>query len=172
MRTIRQILGLTMYALLGNLVPSYGFGLLGTLARSYRALCIRLIAIESGRRLGIGRKVRFSRKLHVGTDSGIGDGAFFQGEVYIGSKVLMAPFCAFIAQNHSFADTKIPIKEQGMTEAPIIIGDNVWLGYGVTVLAGVQIGSNSVIGAKSVVTKNIPEGSVAVGVPAKVVRKR
>lgn len=172
MKKFRQSLGMVLYSLLGNLIPGYGLGMIGALARLYRALCVKLIAAESGKRLDVGRKVRFSRKLYIGTDSGIGDYAFFQGEVHLGSKVLMAPNCAFIAHNHIFQNTEIPIKEQGMTESSITIGDNVWLGYGVTVLAGVRIGSNSVIGAKSVVTKDIPEGSVVVGVPARVIRKR
>lgn len=172
MKIFYQSLGMVLYALLGNLIPGYGFGVFGVLARFYRALCVKLIAVESGKRLDVGRKVRFSRKLYIGTDSGIGDCAFFQGEVHLGNKVLMAPGCAFIAHNHIFENTEIPIREQGMVEAPIIVGDNVWIGYGVTVLAGVRIGSNSVIGAKSVVTRDIPENSVAAGVPARVIRKR
>ena len=55
-------------------------------------------------------------------------------------------------------------------DKPINIGDNVWLGANVTVLPGVTIGKNSVIGAGSIVTKDIPENVVAVGNPCKVVR--
>lgn len=54
--------------------------------------------------------------------------------------------------------------------APIIIGDNVFIGWGSIILPGVSIGSNCVIGAGSVVTKNVPEGMVAAGNPAKVIR--
>ena len=57
------------------------------------------------------------------------------------------------------------------TTAPITLGDNVWLGGDVTILPGVTIGSNTVIGAGSVVTKDIPSGVVAVGNPCKVLRK-
>lgn len=56
------------------------------------------------------------------------------------------------------------------TTAPITLGDNVWLGGDVTILPGVTIGSNTVIGAGSVVTKDIPSGVVAVGNPCKVLR--
>lgn len=57
-------------------------------------------------------------------------------------------------------------------KGPIIIEDDVWLGYGVTVLSGVTIGKGAVIGAKSVVSKNIPPYSIAVGNPIKIIRKR
>jgi acetyltransferase-like isoleucine patch superfamily enzyme len=55
---------------------------------------------------------------------------------------------------------------------PTFIGDRVWLGANVTVLKGVSIGDDAIIGAGSVVTKNIPEKAIAVGVPAKVIRYR
>ncbi|MCX7595635.1 MAG: acyltransferase, partial [Fischerella sp.] len=62
--------------------------------------------------------------------------------------------------------------EQGVTCKGIIIEDDCWLGHGVTVLDGVTIGKGSVIGAGAVVTKDIPPYSVAVGIPAKVVKSR
>jgi len=55
--------------------------------------------------------------------------------------------------------------------APIVIGDNVWIGSGATILKGVTIGNNAIIGAKSVVTKDVPEGCIVVGSPAHVVKK-
>ena len=54
---------------------------------------------------------------------------------------------------------------------PITVGNNVWIGVGSTILAGVEIGDNTVIGAGSVVTKSIPENVVAAGVPCRVLRK-
>lgn len=54
----------------------------------------------------------------------------------------------------------------------IVIGDNVWIGHGVYIMPGVTIGNNSIIGAKAVVTKSIPADSIAVGIPAKVVKSR
>lgn len=64
-----------------------------------------------------------------------------------------------------------PIQKNGITEmvsAPIIIEDNVWLGMNTTVLKGVSIGQNAIIGANSVVTKSIPANAIAAGNPAKV----
>ena len=59
-----------------------------------------------------------------------------------------------------------------MSKGPIIIEDEVWLGYGVMVLSGVRIGRGAVVGAGSVVTKDVPAGAIAVGVPACVMRMR
>ncbi|GAA1488920.1 sugar O-acetyltransferase [Brachybacterium sacelli] len=64
-----------------------------------------------------------------------------------------------------------PRRDQWERAAPITIGDNVWLGGGATVLPGVTIGENSVIGAASVVTKDVPANVVAVGTPARVIRQ-
>ncbi|WP_394214974.1 sugar O-acetyltransferase [Brachybacterium vulturis] len=64
-----------------------------------------------------------------------------------------------------------PRRERWERAAPIVIGDNVWLGGGVTVLPGVRIGDNAVIGASAVVTRDVPAGVVAVGNPARVLRE-
>lgn len=63
-----------------------------------------------------------------------------------------------------------PLLRKLSSKGPIIIGDNVWIGRNVCVLPGVKIGNGVVIGANSVVTHDIPENSVAAGVPAKVIK--
>ncbi len=94
------------------------------------------------------------------------------GNVKIGKDCLIAAHSGIIANNHIFSDPDEAIVNQGVTCQGIVIEDNCWLGYGVKVLDGVTIGEGSVIGAGAVVTKDIPPYSVAVGVPAKVVRSR
>ena len=95
-----------------------------------------------------------------------------QGGVTIGKNTMIASHTSIAAVNHIFADPRKPIYEQGLTTVGIHIGEDVWIGTGVRILDGVTIGKGSVIGAGSVVTKSIPEYSVAVGVPARVVRTR
>ena len=90
-------------------------------------------------------------------------------EIIVGNNVLFAPNCVLTTANH-------PINPELRSKAfqyakKIIIEDNVWLGSGVIVLPGVTIGKNSVIGAGSVVTKNIPANVVAFGTPCRVVRE-
>jgi len=90
----------------------------------------------------------------------------------IGNDVLIAGHCLIIPANHNFVRTDIPITDQKETSLGIVIQDDVWIGAGCQILDGVTIGKGSIIGAGSVVNKSIPEYSIAVGVPAKVIKKR
>ena len=88
--------------------------------------------------------------------------------VKFGDNVFIAPNCSFYTAGHPL---DVERRNKGLEYAyPIAVGDNVWIGGNVTVCPGVTIGSNSVIGAGAVVTRDIPDNSLAVGVPAKVVR--
>ncbi len=90
-------------------------------------------------------------------------------KVTFGSHVFIAPDCGFYTAGHPLdAQLRDQELEYGL---PITVGDSVWIGGHVTVLPGVTIGSNVVIGAGSVVVKDIPDGVVAVGNPCKAVRK-
>lgn len=89
-------------------------------------------------------------------------------KVTIGDNVLIAPNVQLITVTHPF-DVK-ERNEWKLISAPIVIGDNVWLGAGVIVLPGVTIGDNSVIGAGSLVTKSIPANTLAFGSPCRVIR--
>jgi acetyltransferase-like isoleucine patch superfamily enzyme len=95
-----------------------------------------------------------------------------RGGISIGRFVRIANHCSIIAANHNFDDLNTPIYKQGLNFKGITIEDDVWLGSGVKILDGVTIGKGAVIGAGSVVTKDIPPLSVAVGVPAKVIKTR
>ncbi|WP_154795987.1 acyltransferase [Occultella kanbiaonis] len=102
---------------------------------------------------------------------GYGSAAEGTGLIHIGDRVRIAPHVMIIAANHRFAPGR-PIHGQGLESAPVVIEDDVWLAGRVSVMAGVTIGRGSVIGAGSVVTHDIPADSVAVGVPARVMRSR
>lgn len=96
----------------------------------------------------------------------------YKGTIQIGCNVQIAPNCAFYPYDHGIAIDK-PINKQPLqTKGGIIVEDNAWLGVGVIVLSGVRIGKGAVIGAGSVVTKDIPENAIAVGAPARVVGNR
>lgn len=88
--------------------------------------------------------------------------------ITFGNNVFIAPNCGFYTAGHPF---DVNLRNQGLEYAkPITIGNNVWIGAQVCVLPGVTIGDNCVIGAGSVVTKNIPANSLAVGNPCRVIR--
>lgn len=93
-----------------------------------------------------------------------------QGGVTIGDDVLIAPHVQILAVDHVVQTSRVPIIEQGLSTRGIVIEDGAWLGAGVVVTDGVRIGRNAVVGAGAVVTRDIPAGTVAVGIPARVVR--
>lgn len=96
----------------------------------------------------------------------------YKAAIRIGERVEIAARCAFYPFDHGI-DSNRPIAEQPLTsKGPIVIEDEVWLGYGVIVLSGVRIGKGAVIGAGSVVTRDVPGGAVAAGVPARVQKMR
>jgi acetyltransferase-like isoleucine patch superfamily enzyme len=94
------------------------------------------------------------------------------GGVEIGARVLVGPRTCIFSANHSVPLGRGRIFGAGRADAPVVIGDDVWLGANVIVLPGVRIGEGAVIGAGSVVTRSIPAMTVAVGNPARVLRER
>ncbi|MGC1308915.1 MAG: acyltransferase [Phormidesmis sp.] len=95
------------------------------------------------------------------------------GGISIGNSVLIAGNCYIGGGRYKTDRLDIPMMKQGLyTKGPVVIGDDVWLGTGATVLDGVQIGKGCIVGAGSVVTKNLPDYAIAVGVPAKVIKIR
>ena len=94
------------------------------------------------------------------------------GGLSIGDDCIFATGLIVVPANHNFSDTHQLIKDQGETMKGIRIGNNVWCGARVTILDGVTIGDGVVIGAGAVVTKNIPANTIAVGIPARVIRQK
>src|SRR5512139_1070119 len=96
----------------------------------------------------------------------------YKAPIQIGSRVEIGPNCAFYSYRHGMAP-QVPIREQPLsTKGGIVIADDAWLGFGVIVLDGVRIGEGAVVGAGSVVTKDIPKSAIAFGVPARIFKMR
>lgn len=94
------------------------------------------------------------------------------GSIEIGNEVMIGPNVVIRASNHKTERHDISMKQQGQTGGAIVIGDDVWIGANTVVVTGVTIGSHVVIGAGSVVSRNIPDYAFAAGVPARVIRDR
>lgn len=110
----------------------------------------------------------------IGSNSAIGAFSFVgaAGGVRIGNHVIMGQNVTFHSENHNYESLDRPIKDQGTTHRGILIEDDCWIGAKVTFLDGAHVGKGCVIGAGAVVTGYIPDYSVAVGVPARVVKNR
>ena len=96
----------------------------------------------------------------------------YAGRINIGVDVQVAPNCAFYPYDHGMSPDQPMNVQPLLSKGGIVVEDDVWLGYGVIVLDGVRIGRGAVIGAGSVVNQDIPSGSIAVGVPVRVVKNR
>jgi acetyltransferase-like isoleucine patch superfamily enzyme len=107
----------------------------------------------------------------IGRESRIGMSNVIIGPVTIGNYVIFAQNIVMSGLNHSYEDISLPISRQKETTALITVEDECWIGANAVITAGVTIGKHSVVAAGSVVTKNIPPYSVAVGNPARVIKK-
>lgn len=134
-------------------------------------------------KLVIGDRVHINRGVYLGAFGEhfeIGEGTQFnrnalidgRGSVRIGRNVLVGPNAQLISYQHRFSDRATPINKQGFDLAEIVIGDDVWIGAGAIVLAGVSIGHGSVVGAGAVVTSSCPPYSILGGVPARIIGER
>ena len=112
-----------------------------------------------------GHHVHLGEKVYVNFNCTFVDDA----QIYIGAGTMIAPNVTIIAASHPVSPT---LRAEGYgCNYPVHIGKNVWLAANVTVLQGVHVGDNSIIAAGSLVTKDIPANVIAMGTPAKVVRK-
>lgn len=113
--------------------------------------------------------------LQIGSDTCIQPRCQFsayKAPIQIGRGVQIAPNCAFYPYDHGIAPGELISKQPLQTKGGITIDDDAWLGVGTIVLDGVRIGKGAVVGAGAVVTQDVPDGAIAVGVPARVVKMR
>jgi acetyltransferase-like isoleucine patch superfamily enzyme len=110
----------------------------------------------------------------IGAESYVGPRSvlFGAGEIRIGNKVAIGPGCVITSHGHQFDESGVAILDQPTTFARVTIEDDVYVGSGSIVLPGVRIGRGAVIGAGAVVSREVPAGAVAIGVPARIVRFR
>lgn len=106
--------------------------------------------------------VDLGKGLKIGNNSSIGPHAYIgcSGMITIGDNVMFGPKCSLFAENHVFQDKDSTIKSQGVSQKGITIESDCWIGSNVVILDGVTIGQGSVIAAGTLITKDVPRGSV------------
>ena len=109
--------------------------------------------------------------VEIGTNCRVGLGCTLIGPVTLKNDVRLAQNVVLSGLNHNYEDVTVPIFQQGVSTSPITVEEDVWIGANTTVVAGITIGKHTVIAGGSVVTKDIPPYSVAVGNPARVVKQ-
>src|SRR5919108_569928 len=122
------------------------------------------VSLRNGQRISIGARSKVGERAYVWA----GDGS---GRVTIGEDCRIGPEVFITASDYGLAPEE-KISQQPRNERDVVIGNDVWLGARVFVAAGVTIGDGCVVSAGSVVSKSLPPGSVAVGIPARIVRRR
>jgi acetyltransferase-like isoleucine patch superfamily enzyme len=112
--------------------------------------------------------------IDIGDNVFIGRGSIIDSNlsVRIGRNTFVAPNCFITDTSHKFIDSNQPIRLQGYEYKPVEIGEDVWIGAHVVIVAGVTIGRGSIIGANSTVTKDVESDVVAAGSPTKIIKKR
>ena len=113
-------------------------------------------------------------KVSIGNNTTIGDfcNLYGQGGLEIGNNVMIASCVQIVPNQHTFDEPELPICEQPNIAFGVRIDNDCWIGTNVVILDGVTIGRGAVVGAGSVVTRNVPAYSITVGIPSKVLRFR
>lgn len=119
---------------------------------------------HNGGRIKVGDNCSFNHNVLLGAADG--------GEIEIGDNVLIGPNVVLRASDHVFDDTSLPIRSQGHRAGTITIDDDVWIASNVVITKDVHIGRGVVVGAGSVVTRDLPSMTICAGIPARPIRSR
>ncbi|HEM5122019.1 TPA: acyltransferase [Streptococcus suis] len=136
-------------------------------------LCKEGLVFGNGVTIGRGVMIRPSsyygvgeigKGLTIGDNSSIGPNTYVgcAGKITIGNNVMFGPRCSLFAENHVFSDKRNSIKNQGVVQKGITIEDDCWVGSNCIILDGVTIGKGSVIGAGTLISKDVPAGSIII----------
>lgn len=141
-----------------------------------RRLCVKRLFKSTGVGVRVASNVRFGLggEIVIGNNSNLGYGLrIIGGAVTFGDHVVMGPDVLIISENHETSDIVKPMGLQGQAESQCVkIGNDVWIGARAIILPGVEISGHSIVGAGSVVTRNVPEYAVVGGNPARIIKYR
>lgn len=174
-------LGMELRYLFWKLFLASSGGKIGKAAKIYegvRIVCNYPGKIEIGNRVRVLRNATIvtssSGRLYIGNNVHIGEGTIIYSdkEIRINDNVIIGPYNVIVDFDHVYSSAEIPIRKQGHKAQEITIEEDVWISSHCTVIKGVKLGRGSVVGAGSVVNKNVDPYAVVAGVPAKTIKKR
>lgn len=175
---ISKILCLILYYGFARYLPKSYAKPFGPAAKWIRYKLCSNIFNKTGRSVNIERKAWFGKGngIEIGDRSGIGINCRIHPNTIIGKDVMMGPNCYMLDSNHIFERTDISMIDQGMKpvskRCKVIIEDDVWIGRDVMIIGSKTIKRGSIIGARTVLTKNFPEYSIIGGNPSSLIRSR
>lgn len=143
------------------------------LRRWYVASVLKIMPNDKNSKFENGIYISNGKKIKIGSYVRINEHVFLQGEIDIGNHVMIAPYTAIYTKAHQHSQVEVPMVLQGDSKTKkVTIANNAWLGRNVVVLPGITIGEGAIVGANSVVTKDVAPFSIVGGVPAKFIRER
>ena len=171
----KKIIFYLFYYYFARYLPISYSKIFGNISKSTRKNIVKHIFKKCGENVNVERLASFGsgRLVEIGDNSGIGINCLIPHNIIIGKNVMMGPDVIILSHNHNFSRIDVPMNSQGMQEDLInIIEDDVWIGTRAIIMPGIKISEGSIIGAGSVVTKDVPPYSIVGGNPAKLIRKR
>lgn len=138
-----------------------------------RGVSCKMFFDKCGKHINVDRNAIVCEHVSIDDFSGIGRDSYISNYVTIGKYVMMGPNCLIYTANHEFKDCNKPMCFQKWQKPePVVIGNDVWIGARVIILPGVTIGDGAIIGAGSVVTKDVMPYSIVGGNPAHLIKNR
>lgn len=141
----------------------------------YKEMQTQKVNKEKNVRINVGVNLSNETNIYIGENSYINGGDIIAGQnskIIIGKDCLISYNVHIRTTMHNFREKDKLIREQGHSEKDIIIGNDVWVGYGAQIMPGVKVGDGAVIGAGAIVTKDIEDYCIVGGVPAKKIGTR
>ena len=172
---LKKLFFICLYYGFASYLPRSSTPVLGKAFKFIRYSICRNIFASCGKHVNVERNAFFGsgKAIKIGDYSGIGNKCKIASNTVIGKYVMMAPEVIIFGTNHDYRGLDRPMCFQGNTELQqTIIGDDVWIGQRVIILPGRQIGQGAIIGAGSVVTKDVEAFDIVGGNPAKKIKSR
>lgn len=161
------------YVIIQNLPHSRFLKISNTIRIWYLSKVLKIMPYDKNSKFEYKIYISDARQISLGSFVRINENTFFQGNVNIGNHVMIAPNVSVYSKTHKYDDLNTPMVLSGETPTKtVVIEDDVWIGINAVILPGIRIGKGAIVGANSVVSKNVEPYSIVGGVPAKLIRKR